>query len=331
MNQSNSGVLEREAAVSALPCNLCDSVNINLVSNLDREKQYLRTVICKECGLVFTDNKAISDIKQFYIKEYRGKGSKPALKHILRHGNNALKRYAILKKHLKPGQKVFDIGSGSGEFVYLLQYLGFKAKGIEPHQRFANYCKTSLGVDIEINFLEEFAATCHETFDVVTIFHVLEHKENPFETLSIMHGLLNPDGLCVVEVPNISSYALTPKNLFHLDHLFNFNNVTLTRLGEKAGFVPVETVFSQHRQNITVIFRKSACLEQLSLQAPENYRTLFHKLKNYTDLKHYCTLTPYARLIRKGLQYLKERQFASQFNDGKTLLDTLFKNRLSRL
>ncbi len=320
-------ITETAAENRVKPCCICGTVEADLVSNVDRENKFLRTVICKGCGLVYTQVNRIQDIKRFYTHEYRSKAKKPALKHVFRHGRNALSRYARLKKHLRPNHKIVDIGSGNGEFVYLLSYLGLNARGIEPHERFARYAREEYGVPMESSFLEEFAGKTTEKFDMVTLFHVLEHKEDPFETLSIIHNMLNDDGICVVEVPNISARCISPKNLFHIDHLFNFNARTLAQLGKKAGFTVVETGFMPIEGNVMVFYRKTRELLPISLQIPDNYRKVRFKLKTHTMFTHYCTPIPYLRLLKKGLRVLVERGVPKKFNDRKTILNTLYQNQ----
>lgn len=311
-------------AMAILSCVLCHSNATSLVSNVDRYKKPLKTVICKGCGLVYTQQNRITDIKHFYGKEYRGRVSKPPLRHVIRHGRNALTRYEKLKPYLLPEQKILDIGSGNGEFVYLLAYLGYKAKGIEPHEGLATYSKTQFDLDIEISFFEDFAQSCTETFDVVTLFHVLEHKENPAKTLSLIHHLLKPEGLCVIEVPDISSHSIAPRNIFHIEHIFNFNKTTLDLLGQKTGFTLINTFYSKVEGNITVILKKSNCSENSTIHAPENYEQLYKKLKTHTNLIHYCTPMPYVRFIQKGLRYIQEHLYTAQFDDEKILLDALY-------
>lgn len=83
-----------------------------------------------------------------------------------------------------------------------------------------------------------------ESFDVVTLYHSLEHMTNPLKTLNAVQGLLRPGGFLVVEVPNIGScYSRAfGTEWFHLDvprHLYHFNRQTLRRMLEACGFLVV--------------------------------------------------------------------------------------------
>jgi uncharacterized Zn finger protein len=84
-----------------IPCNLCGSLESEEISTLDRDKNYLRTVICQKCGLVWIDPRPNeSEIKQYYSKDYRikYKGTyKPKPKHIHRAGLIAMSRCRFIR------------------------------------------------------------------------------------------------------------------------------------------------------------------------------------------------------------------------------------------
>lgn len=83
----------------------------------------LRTVICAKCGLVWSDPLPHNP-RDFYEDSYRVsyKGTySPKPKHILRAGNVALSRYQKIEKLLSKPLSILDVGSGGGEFSYLLK------------------------------------------------------------------------------------------------------------------------------------------------------------------------------------------------------------------
>ena len=83
-------------------------------------------------------------------------------------------------------------------------------------------------------------------FDVITMYHVLEHLYDPREALSKAYQLLRSEGLLVVAVPNFDSLQarLFRQRWYHLDaprHLYHFTPRTLKMLLHKAGFKVLET------------------------------------------------------------------------------------------
>lgn len=312
------------------PCNLCHSTEFEVLSTRDRDGEYLRTVICKECGLVWSDPFPINPT-EYYQKDYRilYKGTfEPKIKHIYRAAKTAVNRYQGLKNYLKGKQNVLEIGSGGGEFSYLLRQLGFSIRSIEPNEGYGNYSKTEYGLDVQIGFAQntEFAP---ESFDFITASHVLEHVDDPTLVLKKLHGWLKSDGMLAIEVPNIEATCQSPKSTFHTAHLFNFNQATLSLLVEKCGFTVVKTFFSSDKGNVSLVARKNAeltVLPKLAIDGNcEKIRTIVNK---HTFLTHYFCLSPYLRLLNKIPRVLNEKKVAKNFTQAKAVLDSCYKNIL---
>jgi SAM-dependent methyltransferase len=98
---------------------------------------------------------------------------------------------------------------------------------------------TTPGIDIRYAPLEECGLP-PESFDVITMWHVLEHLPDPQATLAEAHRLLRPGGVLLIAVPNFGSLQarLTGPYWFHLDvprHLFQFRSRDLVTLLERVG------------------------------------------------------------------------------------------------
>jgi SAM-dependent methyltransferase len=115
---------------------------------------------------------------------------------------------------------------------------GFETVGLEPY---------SLGTTLEEKNLKLVRAPLASvkdtlgTFDVITMWHVLEHLEQPVPLLETLRSMLAPDGALVVSVPNFSSWqsAVFKGGWFHLDpprHLLQFEPDTLESCMARAGF-----------------------------------------------------------------------------------------------
>ena len=123
------------------PCNLCGSSEVTLLSNRCRNATSLQTVICNHCGLVWSDPFP-HDPRQFYESDYRleyKQAYSPKAKHILRAGRVAIERHGKIKHLLSERKSVLDVGTGGGEFAYLIKSLGHDRHGIEPHKGYAEY------------------------------------------------------------------------------------------------------------------------------------------------------------------------------------------------
>lgn len=314
-------------ALSPIPCNLCGSREILVLANRSRSGKPLRTVICPKCGLVRSDPLPHNP-REFYEDAYRlsYKGAyAPKPKHIFRAGKVALSRYRKIEQLLKKPLVILDVGSGGGEFSYLLHAKGHTVKGIEPNKGYAEYSILEYGLNVQLGFIQD-ALLPEADFDLITIWHVLEHTENPCAVLSKLHTLLKPQGILVIEVPNVEAICQSPKSTFHEAHIFNFNTATLQKMTEKVGFSVLEQTLSDDGGNITLIVQKSSptVIDAHKLQIPGNQTRITRIVQTHTTLTHYFSPHPYKRLLHRIAQALLEKRATTYFVKGKQLLDKLY-------
>jgi len=141
-----------------------------------------------------------------------------------------LRRFSFINKKIK-GKKVLDFGSGNAEFLKLAKNVAQKAIGLELDETFSEYFKQN---DLEV--IKNIKET-DEKFDVITMFHVLEHLQNPKEILAEISEKLEPNGELIIEVPSSHDALLKVynnkgfKNFTYWGcHLFLFNDKTLKKL-----------------------------------------------------------------------------------------------------
>jgi len=314
------------------PCNLCGSREYDVLSTTGRDGKFLRTVICTQCGLVWSDPFPI-DPEKFYAQHYwfENKGTyNPKAKNIYRSAKVAIDRYRKISRHIAGKRNVLDIGSGGGEFAYLLSRMGFNVHGIEPNAGYGNYSKNEYGLEVDIGFTKDINFKDRD-FDFITIWHVLEHTDDPYAVISKIHRWSSDDSLLVVEVPNIEAVCQSPKNTFHADHLFNFNLKTLTLLLEKAGFSIVDSIVSKDGGNITVVAKKHARKQGPdSFAIAGNYEKIRNIVHKHTNLPHFLSINPYLRLLRKIPKFIQETGISKKPVNGKQLLDAYFKQEIGK-
>jgi 2-polyprenyl-3-methyl-5-hydroxy-6-metoxy-1,4-benzoquinol methylase len=306
-------------------CNLCGATEYDVLSNVGRENEPLNTVICKKCGLVWSHPFPI-DPFNYYQKHYRilYKGTyTPKKKHIFRAARAAVGRFNLLKHLLKPGWRVLEVGSGGGEFLYLLKKLGYDAYGIEPNEGYAEYAKREYQLNIKTGFLQNTQFE-ENSFEMITLWHVFEHMDNPADILKKIHSYLVTDGLLVIEVPNVEAVCSSPKNVFHAAHLYNFNQSTLRRMAERAGFAVVEKTMGGDGGNIFQFFKKNgAAPRDIQGEIDGNYERIKNIVARRTTLKYYFSCYPYSRVLSKIRQYFSEKGASHQFASGREILDHL--------
>lgn len=316
----------------SIPCNLCGSSEVETVRTQDRHGQPLRSVICCDCGLVWTDPRPTADqMRFFYEREYRSsyKGAyQPLPKHTFRAGKVAVGRFRRIRPLLVPGMKLLDVGAGSGEVVYVMRAMGYDASGFEPNEGYALYAAQVLKVPVRQGFYQD-AEVAPASQDFITLFHALEHLEDPYDALVRFRGWLRPEGLLLVEVPNSEATCQQPHSQFHLGHLYHFNLPTLEALGRRAGFEVLKSNVALDGGNITVIFRNVAPAGSFSPRIPGNYRRVSSVLRGHTAFRHALTRYPYVRPFRKLAARIEERRAVSGSSAGRQLLDKLIHEHLS--
>jgi 2-polyprenyl-3-methyl-5-hydroxy-6-metoxy-1,4-benzoquinol methylase len=309
----------------ALPCNLCGSKSVDVVATLDRDRKPLRTVICRDCGLVWSDPRPL-DARSFYEHDYRVqfKGAfNPKPKHIHRGGIVAIDRYQKIRTYLGGRRALLDIGSGAGEFLYLMTKAGFKGIGIEPNLGYGGYSREQYGVEVLPGFAQdhEFAAG---SFDTITMWHVLEHTEDPFGNIQLVKRWLAPGGLLVVEVPNVEATCLAPIHRFHIDHLYNFNRENLSVIGEKAGLHCAEVRLSHDNGNLTAFYLAKGDSPRADCRIPGNHARISAVLRAHTPIMHYTQVYPYRRLLGRIGRIVGEARAVRDFSGGRRCLDDLY-------
>ena len=157
----------------------------------------------------------------------------------------SLKKKLKLINSFKPLEKnLLDIGCGTGDFLQVAQQNNWNVSGIEPNEQarqIANQ-KTSYSV-FDSEQLSKFK---NHSFDVITLWHVLEHLSNLEEQVSTLKTLLKEKGTLIVAVPNHKSYdAEHYKNFWAAydvpRHLWHFNQDSISKLFATQNMQVVKT------------------------------------------------------------------------------------------
>jgi len=149
------------------------------------------------------------------------------------------KRIKEIKKYRFPGD-LLDIGSGTGFFLQLATKTGYAVKGVELSAYAAQYATKKLGLTVFQGELAD-AGFAKESFDIITLWHILEHVHDPRIFLTQVNRLLKINGLLAVEVPNIGSQVARISGvnwelMAPQEHFYYFNETTIGRYLEMAGF-----------------------------------------------------------------------------------------------
>lgn len=139
---------------------------------------------------------------------------------------------------------LLDVGCWTGEFLRLAREGGFEGYGIEVNDLLAAYARECYRLPVLSGTLDE-ASFSPQSFDVVTMWDVLEHTRQPLETIVQVRDLLKKGGLVVISVPNVTFQLARAKVIrpFRPDvaiagiaHLNHFSENSITRLLIDLGF-----------------------------------------------------------------------------------------------
>jgi 2-polyprenyl-3-methyl-5-hydroxy-6-metoxy-1,4-benzoquinol methylase len=149
-------------------------------------------------------------------------------------------RLARVGEHAAAGGRLLDVGCSLGSFVEVARET-FDVVGVEPDQATASQAR-GRGLPVRTGTLETIVAP-RGGFDVVTMFHVIEHLSSPRVALARVRELLAPGGIAVIETPTVDSlwFRAAPRRWRQLipDHYFFFSRATLERLLRESGLQPV--------------------------------------------------------------------------------------------
>lgn len=241
------------------PCDLCGGRAFEIICRKDRRGRSLTTVVCLRCGLVSHLQVPTDDeLRTYYATRYRrdyGNETTPAARRVLRAwktGHNTLRR---LRPHLRPADRILEVGAGVGCTVKAFRANGYDALGVEPCRIAQEFAARKLGVPVDQGTLADVPRW--PAYDVVLLLHVIEHLNSPRRALEHVHALLNEGGRLYVECPNVGAPHAGPGKLFHVAHIYNLTPCTLTMLAKACGFRVVASLSRARGRNIRILFEKT--------------------------------------------------------------------------
>lgn len=204
---------------------------------------------CGCCGLLFQNERELTTarLEQFYPTGYwwehsAGNGAMSTLEKkyrdwMVRHDQLHFVRSLFPETS---GLRLLDVGCGNGTFVGLANEAGFDAYGLEQSGDAVRIARQACPDKI-FHGAERDLAQQSERFDVVTLFHSLEHIPGPLGYLKEIQKLLRRPGKLVVQVPNTESLQakILGRRWYGLDcprHIYNYTPFSLLYLLGRSGF-----------------------------------------------------------------------------------------------
>ncbi|MEM7109202.1 MAG: class I SAM-dependent methyltransferase [Bacteroidota bacterium] len=233
-------------------CPLCEGSDIQndrIVTDYSITKEEFALSKCLTCGFLFTNPRPTEDhlSKYYQSSEYISHQNKThtlinkvysiARKYTLKWKLNLISRY------VEKG-KLLDIGCGTGHFLQTMQKAGWQTWGVEPDATARKMAKQLVGNNLVHNDLN---ALPQKKFDVITLWHVLEHISELNHQLNQIKQLLIRRGRLFIAVPNHKSFDADYYQNFWAGydvprHLYHFDKDTMSKVSKKIGLKIVDVL-----------------------------------------------------------------------------------------
>ena len=233
-------------------CPLCGSSELEKIFDCEdhfSSRELFPVCDCRQCGFRFTSHfPSEENIGKYYDStEYishsdSDNGFINKLYHLFR-GMMMRRKVGLVKRFSNnTGARLLDIGCGTGYFLHAASGAGFRVTGIEKSRMAREKAVSLFGLNVQDD-LDRLAS--EQSFEVITLWHVLEHLEKLNESIDKVREMLAPDGTLVIALPNHHSYdaEVYGKQWAAYDvprHLWHFTPHTVELLMKKHGMKMVK-------------------------------------------------------------------------------------------
>jgi len=199
---------------------------------------------CKKCGFHFTNPRPIEEKLSAYYKSENYISHSNSKKGLFGFLYQQVRRYTLKKKYdlissKKDANRILDIGCATGQFLNEFKKRGWNCQGIEPDEQARHFAEKNYGLKVfdpkNIMDLES------HSFDVITMWHVLEHVSDLSRRMEDLRRLIKENGIVFIALPNLKSWDALHYGKYWagLDlprHLYHFTKNDVENLFEKYGF-----------------------------------------------------------------------------------------------
>jgi 2-polyprenyl-3-methyl-5-hydroxy-6-metoxy-1,4-benzoquinol methylase len=154
----------------------------------------------------------------------------------------ALKTKLILINSESPKGRILDIGAGVGDFLSVCKNDGWQTIGIEPSEK-----AKAIAINKGVSFVENLSELESNSFDIITMWHVLEHVPDLEHQIKELKRLIKPTGTVIIAVPNFKSYDASHYGIFWAAydipiHLWHFSKTAIKKLFAKENLELVKVL-----------------------------------------------------------------------------------------
>ena len=213
-------------------------------------QQNFTIVSCNNCNFKFTnprpEDKNLGDYYKSEDYISHSNTSKGVISKLYKQVRNYTlkKKLKLITNYVSRGT-ILDYGCGTGMFLNACQKAGWKAFGMEPNEG-ARKIASEMGLNTFSDKERIQTYVGQQTFDIITLWHVLEHVTDLEQTLTFFKEKLSRNGILIIAVPNYTSYDANHYKQFWAAydvprHLYHYEIKTIKKLLEPYSFTLTET------------------------------------------------------------------------------------------
>lgn len=203
--------------------------------------------ICNACTVAFTQNiPSQNNIGKYYHSANyishsdTNTGFISKIYHRVRNFTLIAKKNIVEKHTATQAGKLLDIGAGIGAFAHTMQQNNWQVAGLEPDELARANAKAKYNIELQLP--ENLFKLPHQSYNAITLWHVLEHIHTLHEYFAAFRNLLQPNGKLFIAVPNYTSYDAQYYQQFWAGydvprHLYHFSPQSMQLLAAQYGFV----------------------------------------------------------------------------------------------
>jgi len=280
-------------------CILCKNEKFQLISKKTRDSKKHKIIRCLKCNHIqIYPIPTLNDEKKFYDENLQDKnindiGSIKRARRKMMPDN--IRRAKLVSKIITKRSRILEIGSGHGFFLDIMKKNGYNVTGFEISKEKRKYSKKVTNASVlDININEKISTV--KPFDIVVLFHTLEHIIDPVIMLKNIKKLLKPKGKVLVEVPNCDDFHLE-LNKFYKEfyweraHIHYFNSKSLKTVIHLGGFKNIKIIGVQ-RYSIENLFhwrlKNKPQMENPTYSLPGELNWLERFYKKYLERSLIC-------------------------------------------
>lgn len=242
---------------NAIPESAWQHVDCGLCGSDQRELKFLdgpfSVVTCKQCGLTYvtprlTDAKLIEEV---YNEGYWSSAAAKTRGYTDYRSDQPLylrtyrRRLSVIRRHFSRPGRVLDVGCAAGYFLRVMQEEGWDVTGLEPSDAIREHARSLVGAENVQAELLGAANLSAGSFDLVTMWDVIEHIPDVVAAVKEVRRLLAPGGKFLIETQNVDSRAARVlgkrwQHYKHAEHIYHFNPRTIGEVLARGGFEILE-------------------------------------------------------------------------------------------